>query len=201
MSADRGACRQVRRNGCTGAASRHDCFGFEGDEKDGESMNGSLIDEFAKGVAERSGSRRGVLRLVAGGVAAALPSMMASGADAGKKARAFCRSQGGIPVKGACRCAVTFQSNDVGMFRCNGNPACSCTKSAEGRTVCASDTANSFGCSSARECGQPGDVCTVTPLFPDSGAKCKTAATCPDRHGCVKGRCQFTICSAPCPLG
>lgn len=163
-------------------------------------MNGSLIDGLAKGVAQRSGSRRGVLRLVAGGVAAALPSLMASEADAGNKARAFCRSQGGIPAKGICRCVVTCHSNDVGLFRCSGNGGCSCTKSVGGRAVCVQDISHGFGCSSSRDCVQAGDVCTVIPGCPDSGAKCKSAATCPDQRGCVKGRCQFTVCSSPCPL-
>src|SRR5215217_6392323 len=97
-------------------------------------MRRFITDDLTRALTEGTVSRKRVLALLGGAIAAAAaPTMAPRPAKAGAKAMRRCRNKGGVYVeKGTCRCTSAGCN-----LTCHGNPDCHCYETVEGRGFCA----------------------------------------------------------------
>jgi hypothetical protein len=115
-----------------------------------------IADDLARTLTQGTVSRKRVLTVLGGAIAAATaPSLTPQPAKAGG-AKKRCRKKGGVYMaKGTCSCA-----SDGCNLTCHGNPDCHCYETVEGRGFCAG-VGSTGACNSTSNC-QAGEVCAKT---------------------------------------
>jgi len=169
-------------------------------------MGDHVVDYFAKALADATGSRKQMLKVVGGVIlAAVVPSLDPPLGAAGTRAQKRCRRKHGLYLsKGTCHCAPKCVGNDPDKFHCRSD-ACFCYETVDPPPdkvgFCASITGNYSqpGCRSTSECKEPGTRC-VPVLFPTNCPACPPA-TCASGQACINGVCKYTYCVPPCAEG
>jgi hypothetical protein len=165
--------------------------------KAGSEMHGQFFDDLAKGLGDGTVSRGRAIKLVgAAFLATMVPSLVPREALAITKKK--CHKKGGAYLaKGDCHCAATCNTPATVELHCHSNTSCFCAETVNSTGFCG--LLGTFsGCSTSTDC-PTGQTCVVERGCTSSGGICTSSAQCPMNYGCVKGRCQATLCAAPCP--
>jgi hypothetical protein len=119
-------------------------------------MRRIIADDLARTLTQGTVSRKRVLTVLGGAIAAATaPALAPRPAKAGG-AKKRCRKKGGVYMaKGTCSCA-----SDGCNLTCHDNPDCHCYETVEGRGFCAG-VGSTGDCNSTSNC-QAGEVCAKT---------------------------------------